>query len=99
MRRVFYFGWVKGLEPSTFRSTIRRSDQLSYTHHTMNEYSTTDSPCLAYFPQLLGNSETINLAVIIHDIDLARFILTEGAQAESGTQKVYGLPCAIGIPP
>ncbi len=27
-------GWMKGLEPSTFGTTIRRSNQLSYTHRT-----------------------------------------------------------------
>ena len=26
-------GWVKGLEPSTLGTTIRCSNQLSYTHH------------------------------------------------------------------
>ena len=26
-------GWVKGLEPSTYGTTTRRSSQLSYTHH------------------------------------------------------------------
>src|SRR5215467_8764120 len=26
-------GWVKGVEPSTLGSTIRCSNQLSYTHH------------------------------------------------------------------
>ncbi len=26
-------GWKKGLEPSTFGTTIRRSNQLSYIHH------------------------------------------------------------------
>ena len=25
-------GWVKGLEPSTYGTTTRRSSQLSYTH-------------------------------------------------------------------
>ena len=29
----FYLGWVKGLEPSTPGTTIRCSNQLSYTHH------------------------------------------------------------------
>ena len=27
-------GWVKGLEPSTPGTTIRCSNQLSYTHHS-----------------------------------------------------------------
>ena len=26
-------GWKKGLEPSTFGTTIRRSNRLSYIHH------------------------------------------------------------------
>ena len=29
----FLVGWVKGLEPSTPGTTIRCSNQLSYTHH------------------------------------------------------------------
>ena len=29
----FSVGWVKGLEPSTPGTTIRCSNQLSYTHH------------------------------------------------------------------
>ena len=28
-----FLGWVKGLEPSTPGTTIRCSNQLSYTHH------------------------------------------------------------------
>ncbi len=28
-----FFGWEKGLEPSAHGSTIRYSNQLSYTHH------------------------------------------------------------------
>ena len=31
--RTFRLGWVKGLEPSTPGTTIRCSNQLSYTHH------------------------------------------------------------------
>ena len=31
----FCVGWVKGLEPSTPGTTIRCSNQLSYTHHIL----------------------------------------------------------------
>ena len=30
---ALYMGWVKGFEPSTPGTTIRCSNQLSYTHH------------------------------------------------------------------
>ena len=30
---ALFVGWVKGLEPSTPGTTIRCSNQLSYTHH------------------------------------------------------------------
>ena len=29
-------GWMTGFEPATSGSTIRRSNQLSYTHHEGN---------------------------------------------------------------
>jgi hypothetical protein len=30
------FGWKIGLEPTTFGTTIRRSNRLSYIHHVDN---------------------------------------------------------------
>ena len=36
VRPSLYMGWVKGLEPSTPGTTIRCSNQLSYTHHIIH---------------------------------------------------------------
>ena len=37
-----FVGWVKGLEPSTPGTTIRCSNQLSYTHHMDIHMGSTD---------------------------------------------------------
>ena len=34
---ALHVGWVKGLEPSTPGTTIRCSNQLSYTHHITDD--------------------------------------------------------------
>ena len=39
---LFIMGWVKGLEPSTPGTTIRCSNQLSYTHHICCIHAHTD---------------------------------------------------------
>ena len=38
----FIVGWVKGLEPSTPGTTIRCSNQLSYTHHIYHPHGISD---------------------------------------------------------
>ena len=37
---MFSMGWVMGLEPTTLGTTIRCSNQLSYTHHIDNASGT-----------------------------------------------------------
>ena len=42
---ALHVGWVKGFEPSTPGTTIRCSNQLSYTHHIWLERCIRESVC------------------------------------------------------
>ena len=42
---ALYVGWVKGFEPSTPGTTLRCSNQLSYTHHIWLERCIRESVC------------------------------------------------------
>ena len=42
-------GWKKGLEPSTFGTTIRRSNQLSYIHRVDTHSSYRDANVICFF--------------------------------------------------
>ena len=52
-------GWVKGLEPSTPGTTIRCSNQLSYTHHENGTPEGTRTPGLLLRRQLLYPTELL----------------------------------------
>ena len=55
-----FVGWVKGLEPSTPGTTIRCSNQLSYTHHRANGTPEgTRTPGLLLRRQLLYPTELL----------------------------------------
>ena len=55
-----FMGWVKGLEPSTPGTTIRCSNQLSYTHHRENGTPEgTRTPGLLLRRQLLYPTELL----------------------------------------
>ena len=49
-------GWKKGLEPSTFGTTIRRSNQLSYIHHVIRLLPYRDANVICFF----GTSKKID---------------------------------------
>ena len=55
----FLVGWVKGLEPSTPGTTIRCSNQLSYTHHENGTPEGTRTPGLLLRRQLLYPTELL----------------------------------------
>ena len=56
----YIMGWVKGLEPSTPGTTIRCSNQLSYTHHRENGTPEgTRTPGLLLRRQLLYPAELL----------------------------------------
>ena len=42
-------GWKKGLEPSTFGTTIRRSNQLSYIHRLYGRVPYRDANVIHFF--------------------------------------------------
>ena len=46
-------GWVNGLEPSTYGATVRRSSQLSYTHHVSSRKALDNYALFDIFAQVL----------------------------------------------
>ena len=44
-----FYGWKMGLEPTTFGTTIRRSNRLSYIHRVTVERSYRDANVIYFF--------------------------------------------------
>ena len=83
---MFSMGWVMGLEPTTLGTTIRCSNQLSYTHHIVYPMENgtpegTRTPGLLLRRQLLYPAELLAHMERVTRIELASPAWKAGALA------------------
>ena len=57
--QVFY-GWKMGLEPTTFGTTIRRSNQLSYVHHVRHFLSNAGAKIMPFLILCKNNVKNLD---------------------------------------
>ena len=78
-------GWVKGLEPSTLGTTIRCSNQLSYTHHILFRQQEFGTPGGIRTPGLLLRRQ------LLYPAELLAHINSGNPMTKKGMERVMGI--------
>ena len=82
-------GWVKGLEPSTYGTTTRRSSQLSYTHHVRHTAKSImharSRHCKRFFQKILSSGKQAFSKPPASALPMARFADNPMPTCENGS--------------
>ena len=74
MQVFIHLGWIMGLEPTTFGTTIRRSNQLSYIHHVKAFLSNAGAKIMPFLLLCKNIVKKLDFFVLTH-----RFSMMGGA--------------------
>ena len=84
-------GWVKGLEPSTLGTTIRCSNQLSYTHHIKFAADGNGTPGGIRTPGLLLRRQLLYPAELLAHINSDKPHIEENGAGDGNRTHVFSL--------
>ena len=84
-------GWVKGLEPSTLGTTIRCSNQLSYTHHILFRQQEFGTPGGIRTPGLLLRRQLLYPAELLAHINSGNPTPKMGGAGDGNRTHVFSL--------